>query len=127
MPQKGWLSVTVPGAPALWRRLRRSARRYRDIEVGQVSRAAVTCDFDYEEGARGPFIPKLNNIVIERLHARQAVRVLDSRGLSGAPVRGITMRDCSFDGVREASVLRHTEGVVLENVRVNGKVVKELT
>jgi polygalacturonase len=100
---------------------------YRDIEVGQVSRAAVTCDFDYEEGANGPFVPKLRNVVIERLHAKQAVRVLDSRGLPGAPVTGITLRDCSFEGVREPSQMRHTEGVVLEKVRVNGQPVSSLT
>jgi len=99
---------------------------YRDIEVGEVSKAAVTCDFDYEEGANGPFVPKLRNIVIERLHAKVARRVLDSRGLPGAPITGITLRDCSFDGVRDASVQRHTTGLRLENVRVNGKVVTAL-
>ncbi|RZL40724.1 MAG: glycoside hydrolase family 28 protein, partial [Rubrivivax sp.] len=100
---------------------------YRDIEVGQVSKAAVTCDFDYEEGANGPFVPRLRNIVIERLHARAAVRVLDSRGLPGAPVTGITLRDCSFEGVKQASVQRYTQDVRLENVRVNGQVSKMLT
>ena len=29
---------------------------YRDIDVGQVGRAAITCDFNYEEGPNGPFI-----------------------------------------------------------------------
>jgi polygalacturonase len=99
---------------------------YRDIDVGQVGRAAVTCDFNYEEGANGPFVPKLRNVVIERLRARNAVRVIDSQGLPGAPVTDITLRDCSFEGVREPSVIRHTEGLRLENVRVNGKVVDKL-
>lgn len=99
---------------------------YRDIDVGQVGRAAVTCDFNYEEGANGPFVPKLRNVVIERLRARNAVRVIDSQGLPGAPVTDITLRDCSFEGVREASVIRHTERLRLENVRVNGAVIDTL-
>jgi polygalacturonase len=99
---------------------------YRDISVGQVSRAAVTCDFNYEEGANGRFVPRLRNVVIERLKAAQAVRVLDSQGLPGAPVTDITLRDCSFDGVTQPSIIRHTERLVLDNVRVNGKAVRAL-
>jgi hypothetical protein len=127
----------VMDSPDLWYaiRFKNNAQRggllenfyYRDIDVGRVSKAAVTCDFDYEEGANGPFVPKLKNIVIERLNAKVAVRVLDSRGLPSAPITGITLRDCSFEGVQQASVQRHTEGVVLEGVRVNGKPVRSLT
>jgi polygalacturonase len=99
---------------------------YRDISVGRVSRAAITCDFNYEEGAKGRFKPELRNVVIERLRAENAVRVLDSQGLSGAPVEGITLRDCDFRGVTQPSIIRHTNGLKLENVRVNGKPVASL-
>jgi polygalacturonase len=99
---------------------------YRDLTVGQVSRAAVTCDFNYEEGAQGRFVPRLRNVVIERLRAANAIRVIDSQGLPGAPVTDITLKDCSFDGVREPSVVRFTERLNLENVSVNGVVVDSL-
>jgi polygalacturonase len=94
---------------------------YRDFDVGTVSRAAVTCDFNYEEGAKGRFIPRLRNVVIERLRAKNAIRVIDSQGLPGAPVTDITLKDCSFDGVREPSIVRYTERLSLQNVIVNGK------
>ncbi len=61
-----------------------------------------------------------------RLRASKATRVLDSQGLPGAPVTDITLKDCSFDGVTQSSVIRHTERVALANVRVNGKVVRTL-
>jgi polygalacturonase len=99
---------------------------YRDIDVGQVSRAAIACDFNYEEGAKGRFTPILRHINIERLRAGKATRVLDSQGLPGAPVTDITLKDCTFDGVTQPSVIRHTERVALANVRVNGKVVRAL-
>lgn len=99
---------------------------YRDIDVGTVSRAAVTCDFNYEEGANGKFVPRLRNVVVERLRAKNAVRVIDSQGLPGAPVTDITLKDCSFDGVRQPSVVRYTERLSLQNVRVNGKAVQSL-
>ncbi|WP_116089675.1 glycoside hydrolase family 28 protein [Sphingomonas crusticola] len=99
---------------------------YRDISVGHVAKAAIACDFNYEEGANGRFVPRLRDIVVERLHARHANRVLDSQGLPGAPVTGITLRDCRFDGVRAPSIVRNTEGLVLDNVSVNGATVRTL-
>lgn len=99
---------------------------YRDIDVGQVSRAAIACDFNYEEGAKGRFTPILRHIHITRLRARNATRVLDSQGLPGAPVTDIALEDCSFDGVTQPGILRHTERVTLDRVRVNGRIVSSL-
>jgi polygalacturonase len=99
---------------------------YRDIEVGQVSRAAITCDFNYEEGANGAFTPQLRNVVIERLHVRKTIRVLDSQGLPKAPVNDLTLRDCSFSGVTQPSIVKYTRSVKLEKVRVNDKLVTAL-
>ncbi len=92
----------------------------RDISVGQVGKAVITCDFNYEEGTKGVFKPVLRHVVVERLTAGHALRVLDSQGLPGAPVSDIVLRDCRFDGVTEASIITHTDDLRLENVRVNG-------
>jgi len=99
---------------------------YRDIDVGQVARAAITCDFNYEEGANGAFTPELRNVVVERLRVKNAVRVLDSQGLPKAPVNDITLRDCSFDGVTQPSIVKYTRAVNLEKVRVNDALVRQL-
>jgi polygalacturonase len=99
---------------------------YRDIDVGHVGRAAITCDFNYEEGANGAFTPQLRNVVVERLRVKNAVRVLDSQGLPKAPVNDITLRDCTFDGVSQPSIVKHTRTVNLERVRVNQALVREL-
>lgn len=99
---------------------------YRDIDVGQVGRAAITCDFNYEEGPNGPFIPQLRNVVVERLRVKNAVRVLDSQGIPQAPVNDITLRDCEFHGVTQPSIVKYTREVKLEKVRVNERLVQEL-
>jgi polygalacturonase len=99
---------------------------YRDIDVGQVGRAAITCDFNYEEGENGAFIPRLRNVVVERLRVANAVRVLDSQGLPQAPVDDITLRDCEFNQVTQPSTVKYTRSVHLERVRVNGALVKSL-
>jgi polygalacturonase len=99
---------------------------YRDIDVGRVGRAAITADFNYEEGADGPFVPQLRNVVVERLKVRNAVRVLDSQGLPRAPVNDITIRDCEFSGVTQPSIVRYTRELKLERVRVNDALVGAL-
>jgi polygalacturonase len=99
---------------------------YRDIDVGQVGRAAITCDFNYEEGANGAFTPQLRNVVIERLRVKNAVRVLDSQGLPKAPVNDLTLRDCEFRGVTQPSIIKYTREVKLEKVSVNNRLVQSL-
>lgn len=99
---------------------------FRDIQVGQVGRAVIACDFNYEEGAKGPYTPILRHIVIERLRASRAKRVLDSQGLPGAPVRDIRISDCRFDGVTEPSIVRFTDDLILSQVLVNGRRVSSL-
>ncbi len=98
----------------------------RDIEIGQVSRAAITCDFNYEEGAAGAFTPVLRNLRVERMRTRGAAQVLDLQGLAKAPVADIVLSDCRFDGVTRPSVVTHTRGLRLEQVRVNGRRVAAL-
>jgi polygalacturonase len=98
----------------------------RDVEIGQLARAAITCDFNYEEGANGAFTPVLRDLTVERMSARVTVQVLDSQGLANAPVRDIVLRDCRFDGVTKPSVITHTTRPRLENVRVNGRRVTAL-
>lgn len=93
----------------------------RDITVGRVARAAITCDFNYEEGARGGFKPVLRKVRIERMRASAAAQVLDLQGLPGAPLGDIVLRDCRFDGVTKASIVTHTNGLRLERVTVNGR------
>jgi len=51
---------------------------------------------------------------------------LDSQGLPNAPIERVRLSDCSFDGVTQPSILRHTERVTLANVRVNGRAVSAL-
>lgn len=118
-------------SPSLWYALRfkNNAMRggvvenihCRDIQVGRLERAAIICDFNYEEGAKGGFKPVLRNLTVERMQAKAAVQVLDLQGLADAPIGNIVLRDCRFDGVTQPSVVTHTLGLKLENLVVNGQ------
>lgn len=100
--------------------------RYRDIRVGQVAEAAIFCDFNYEEGANGPYKPVLRDLIFERMHVGHAERVLNVQGLPGAPVENLTIRDSAFDAVAKPSVIEHLDGLTLDNVMVAGRRVTRL-
>lgn len=93
---------------------------FRRIAIGEVGQAAITIDFDYEEGERGPFTPELNDVSIEKLVCNRSRRALDLRGLSNAPARNIRISDCDFAHTGEADVIRHIEGLQRLHVRENG-------
>jgi polygalacturonase len=93
----------------------------RDVEIGRVSRAAILCDFNYEEGARGGFTPVLRRVRIERMRAHAAAQVADLQGLPNAPLGEIMLSDCRFNGVTKPSVIAHADALRLERVTVNGR------
>jgi len=87
----------------------------RDVEIGETG-SAIDINMQYEEGADGPFMPVVRNILVERLTVRQARYAFFVRGLPEAPVRGLVVRDSSFHAVSRGSVLEHVEDLLLQNV-----------
>lgn len=93
----------------------------RNIAVGQVRHAVVTVDYNYQEGAKGPFVPVFRNLTIEKLVSGKSERALDLQGFAYAPLRDITLRDCTFGDVAKPDIVQHVEGLKLERVVVNGR------
>lgn len=93
----------------------------RDIAVGQVAKSVITIDYNYQEGANGPYVPVFRNLVVERLVSGRSPRVLDLQGFAHAPIRGVVLKDCVFDNVAQPDIVRHVEGLVFDNVRINGQ------
>ena len=99
---------------------------YRDIDVGQVGRAAITCDFNYEEGAKGEYAPVMRNLQVDGLTCRAGNRALDLQGFENAPIYDVSLQNCDFGEMKAASVIKNVRGLKLENVRLGGKVVDKL-
>ncbi|MCJ7755117.1 MAG: glycosyl hydrolase family 28 protein, partial [Thermoanaerobaculales bacterium] len=87
----------------------------RDVEIGETG-SAIDIDLLYEEGANGDFMPVIRNILVERLTVHLARYAFFIRGLEGAPVQGLVVRDSSFLAVSGGSVLEHVEDLLLHNV-----------
>ena len=99
---------------------------FRNITVGQVAHALITIDFNYEEGAKGNFTPVMREFVVDNLRGSKSKYGVDIQGLSTAPVYDVTIANSAFENVSDGNIVKNLNGLKLDNVRVNGKVVTDL-
>ncbi|HKO97273.1 MAG TPA: glycoside hydrolase family 28 protein [Pyrinomonadaceae bacterium] len=95
---------------------------FRNIEVGQVAHAAITIDFNYEEGSKGKFTPVVRNFVVNNLTSGKSKHALDVQGFKDAPIYELRLTNCEFSNVAQPSIIKNVKDLSLQNVRVNGNV-----
>lgn len=96
---------------------------FRNIDVGQVAHAAITIDFNYEEGEKGGFTPVVRNFVVNNLTSGKSKHALDVQGFKHAPVYNLGLENCTFRSVAEPDIIKNVKGLYFHNVRINGKLV----
>ncbi len=96
----------------------------RTVKCGQVMGAAIDVDFYYEEGEKGPFTPVVRDVEVVNLEVGKCANAWSLRGFKNAPVSNIRLKNCTFANAAKPAVTENVEGMTLENVTVNGKVVK---
>lgn len=92
----------------------------RDVTAGQVADAVIRINFLYEEGDAGAFDPVVRDIDVRRVTSEKSTYALYLIGYPEAPVRDVRLVDCRFSGVEQENVIEHVEGLVLDDVIVNG-------
>ncbi len=100
---------------------------FRNITIGQVAHAVVTIDFNYEEGAKGGYIPVMRNYVVENVTSGKSEYGVDIQGLANAPVYDVSIKNTTFDNVQKGNITANIKGVKLDNFKINGKVVNDLS
>jgi polygalacturonase len=97
----------------------------RDVTVGEVAEAVVTINFFYEEGEGGKYLPTVKDIDVRNVTSRKSEYALLLRGFKNAPISGVRIENCTFEGVAKGDLLENVRGVELRNVRVNGQLRNE--
>jgi len=98
----------------------------RRITIGQVAEAVVTADFYYEEGDTGRFTPVLRHVDVRDVISRKSRYAFLLKGYPRSPISGVTVADCTFDGVESPAVIESVRDLTLTNVRINGRTLNEL-
>ena len=93
----------------------------RDVTIGEVADAILQIDFNYEEGAKGPFLPVVRDINMQRVSSRKSNYALDLRGFPNAPITDVRLSECQFHNVAKGSIIENVRGLTLDRVSVNGK------
>ena len=93
----------------------------RDITVGQVKEAVLLIDFFYQDIEKGNFKPIVRNINMENVTSKKSKYALFLRGFEDAPITDVTLKNCTLDNVTDTDVVSNVKNLVLENVKVNGK------
>lgn len=99
---------------------------YKNNTIGTVSRAVIEIDFNYEEGAKGAHIPLVRNVQIDGLTCGAGNRALDLQGLDNAPIFDISLKNCTFGTMKNASIVKNVKGLKLEKVSIGGRTVDSL-
>jgi polygalacturonase len=94
---------------------------FQHVTVGQVAESVIEIDFFYEEGQGGPFKPIVGNVVVSNVTCQKSKHGIYLRGYKDAPIRGLTMSDCTFNNAAQANFLENVDSVKMTNVVVNGK------
>jgi polygalacturonase len=93
----------------------------RNVKAGQVAGPAIEVDFQYEEGEKGPFKPVVRDVEVVNVTVKKCASAWSIRGFKSAPVQDVRIRHCSFGSVSKPNVAENVEGLVLDDVTVNGK------
>ena len=125
-------------SPNLVRAIRLKSNRYRggvveniyfrDIRIGEVSRTAVSINQNYSEKSDVIYGPEkftvFRNVFVEKLSCASAEYAVQIIGMEEQPVENVQIIDCSFEKVEEENVLEFVNGIVFENVLVNGSLLE---
>jgi len=97
----------------------------RNITVGQVKGAVLLVDFFYQDIEKGTYKPIARNINMENVTSNKSKYALYLRGLENAPITDVRLKNCTFDNISDPniSVISNVKNLVLENVKLNGKLV----
>jgi unsaturated rhamnogalacturonyl hydrolase len=90
----------------------------RGVKIGRVARAVLSVEFDYEEGANGPHQPVLRDVSIEKVTSDSSGSVAIVTAFPAARIENIRLKDCVFNGVEGADLLRSAGALSFENVAV---------
>ncbi len=99
----------------------------RNLEIGQVREAVVriTMNYDPPEAKGYSFFPIMKNIFVDHITSHKSRYGLYFDGLPDSKIDSVFISNCKFDGVAVGNEVTNTSNLKLDNVYINGKLIKE--
>lgn len=95
----------------------------RNVQVGTVKDAVVLIDMFYmkETGNNHPIV---RNIVVQHVTSSKSKYGLRLEAEEGYPATDVVIMECSFDNVEKGNLIRGIKGLTIDNVKLNGSLLK---
>jgi len=94
----------------------------RNVTIGQVGDAVCKINFYYGEKDTGRFTPTVRNINLENVTSKKSKYGLLIQAYERAPATDIYIKNCSFQNVAKANVLKGVRNVRFDNVKINDEI-----
>jgi polygalacturonase len=95
----------------------------RNLTVGQVKEAVLLIDFFYQDIEKGNYKPRVRNINLENVTSKKSKYALFLRGFDDDPITDVRLKNCVLDNNQNPDIISNVKNLVLENVKINGKLV----
>jgi hypothetical protein len=69
----------------------------------------------------------MRNYVVEDVRSGKSEFAVDLQGLDNAPISNVKLKDMTFQNVSKGSIVKNVKGLMLNDVKVNGKIVDKLS
>ena len=96
----------------------------RDLDISNLTKEVVSCNFYRSEGDVGPLTPRVRNVELRNVNVRHARNAFSIFGYPRSPIQDFRLIDCTYTSIDAASSIQDTE-LTFQNFTVNGQLITD--
>ncbi|MET9317377.1 glycoside hydrolase family 28 protein [Kribbella sp. NPDC003505] len=97
----------------------------RDLDISNLTKEVVSCNFYRSEGDVGPLTPRVRNVELRNVNVGHARNAFSIFGYPRSPIQDFRLIDCTYTSIDAASSIQDTE-LSFQNFTVNGQLITDL-
>ena len=96
----------------------------RDLDISNLTKEVVSCNFYRSEGDVGPLTPRVRNVELRNVNVGHARNAFSIFGYRRSPIQDFRLIDCTYTSIDAASSIQDTE-LTFQNFTVNGQLITD--
>jgi polygalacturonase len=96
----------------------------RDLDISNLTKEVVSCNFYRSEGDVGPLTPRVRNVELRNVNVGHARNAFSIFGYPRSPIQDFRLIDCTYTSIDAASSIQDTE-LSFQNFHVNGQLITD--
>ncbi|MEV0790996.1 glycoside hydrolase family 28 protein [Kribbella sp. NPDC050459] len=96
----------------------------RDLDISNLTKEVVSCNFYRSEGDVGPLTPRVRNVELRNVNVGHARNAFSIFGYPRSPIQDFRLIDCTYTSIDAASSIQDTE-LTFQNFTVNGQLITD--